>query len=77
MDARVAKPADARDLKSCGGSPSMWVRLPPRALFESPPPQAAQEIESRFRSLPGDLWMSWVFSTGNELALETTAQVDS
>ena len=54
--ARVAKLADARDLKSRGGSPSMWVRFPPRALFESRSPQAAQKIEGRFPSLAGDLW---------------------
>ena len=33
--ARVAKLADAQGLKSCGGSPSVWVRLPPRALLQA------------------------------------------
>ena len=50
--------------KADGGSSSMWVRLPPRAFFESHSPQAAQEIESLFPSLAGDLWIPWVGPRG-------------
>ena len=51
------KLADAQGLKPCGGSPSVWVRLPPRALLKAARPQAARDIESLFPSLAGDLWM--------------------
>ena len=50
------KLADAQGLKSCGGSPSVWVRLPPRVLLKVAHPLADKDIESLFPSLAGDLW---------------------
>ena len=52
----MAKWADAQDLKSCGGSPSVWIRLPPRALLKARHLQGDREIERLLPSLAGSLW---------------------